>query len=100
MRFQILDHLRSGVHVGLHKFICGTETLRKSLQAKHCKQAFSFIFADRTVDISFATVDDCKRSMRYFKAHVQDLKNKADHAVMLKDEQHIASTPVGKNGAF
>ena len=52
------------------------------------------------MDISFATVDDCKRSMRYFKAHVQDLKNKADHAVMLKDEQHIASTPVGKNGAF
>jgi myosin heavy subunit len=83
-----------------NKLICGTETLRKSLQAKHCKLAFSFIFADRTVDVSFATVEDCKRSMRYFKAHVQDLKNKADHAVMLKDEQHIASTPVGKNGAF
>lgn len=80
------------------RLVCGTDTLRKSLAARHCKLAFSFIFADRTVDVSFATVEDCKKSLRFFKAHVQDLKNKADTKVLLKDEAHIAATPAKAGG--
>jgi hypothetical protein len=48
--------------------------------------------------VSFATVEDCKRGLRFFKAHVQDLKNKADTKVLLKDEAHIAATPAKAGG--
>ena len=57
------------------KLVCGTETLRRSLSAKHWQLAFSFVFPTRSVDVSFASAETAKTNLRLFKACNQNPRN-------------------------
>ena len=74
------------------------------MSAKNWPLAFSFVFPSRTVDIEFASGPtapaDTKLKLRYFKAIVQDAKEKSMRALLEADEEVLlspAATP-SKNG--
>ncbi|KAJ8607011.1 hypothetical protein CTAYLR_006242 [Chrysophaeum taylorii] len=60
-----------------NKLVCGTKTLRRSMEAKNWALAFSFIYSARTIDLQLPSARETKVAIRYCKALVQEARAKA-----------------------
>lgn len=68
------------------KLVCGTKTLRRSMEAKNWALAFSFIYASRTIDVQLSSPEETKVVLRYCKALVQEARAKALKQLLQHDD--------------